>query len=111
MFLTPWKQTGWVEQVIESMLYTLWDLGLKVGHSSRSLDDMVRMATSDLTVRTALLEGRFIWGDQALNDEGIARFHREVVAGTERHSSRQSSKSATSGTGGWATAATSSSRM
>ena len=84
MFLTPWKQTGWVEQVIESMLYTLWDLGLKVGHSSRSLDDMVRMAESDLTVRTALLEGRFIWGDQALNDEGIARFRREVVAGTDR---------------------------
>ncbi|GAO40060.1 bifunctional uridylyltransferase/uridylyl-removing enzyme [Sphingomonas changbaiensis NBRC 104936] len=84
MFLTPWKQTGWVEQVIESMLYTLWDLGLKVGHSSRSLDDMVRMAQNDLTVRTALLESRFIWGDQALNDEGIARFHREVVAGTDK---------------------------
>jgi len=84
MFLTPWKQTGWVEQVIESMLYTLWDLGLKVGHSSRSLDDMVRMGQNDLTVRTALLESRFIWGDQALNDEGIARFHREVVAGTDK---------------------------
>jgi [protein-PII] uridylyltransferase len=84
MFLTPWKQTGWVEQVIESMLYTLWDLGLKVGHSSRSLDDMVRMAKSDLTVRTALLEGRFVWGDRALNDEGVARFRREVIAGTDR---------------------------
>jgi [protein-PII] uridylyltransferase len=84
MFLTPWKQTGWVEQVIESMLYTLWDLGLKVGHSSRSLDDMVRMATSDLTVRTALLESRFVWGDRALNDEGLARFHREVVVGTDK---------------------------
>ncbi|RYY33045.1 MAG: bifunctional uridylyltransferase/uridylyl-removing protein, partial [Sphingomonadales bacterium] len=54
-FLTPWKQTGWSEQVIESMLYALWDLGLKVGHSSRSLDEMVRMAKSDLTIRTALL--------------------------------------------------------
>ena len=43
-FLTPWKQTAWSEQVIESMLYTLWDLGLKVGHSSRSLDEMVRVA-------------------------------------------------------------------
>ncbi|MFD1610189.1 [protein-PII] uridylyltransferase [Sphingomonas tabacisoli] len=83
-FLTPWKQTGWVEQVIESMLYTLWDLGLKVGHSSRSLDETVRMAKSDLTVRTALLEGRFIWGDRALNDEGVARFRREVVEGTDR---------------------------
>ena len=43
-FLTPGKQTAWCEQVIEAMLYFLWDLGLKVGHSSRSLDDMVRMA-------------------------------------------------------------------
>ena len=83
-FLTPWKQTGWVEQVIESMLYTLWDLGLKVGHSSRSLDDMVRLAKSDLTVRTALLESRFVWGDEALNDEAGARFRRDVVAGTDK---------------------------
>ena len=83
-FLTPWKQTGWVEQVIESMLYTLWDLGLKVGHSSRSLDDMVRLAKTDLTIRTALLESRFIWGDETLNDEAAARFRREVVAGTDR---------------------------
>ncbi|AGH49316.1 MULTISPECIES: [protein-PII] uridylyltransferase [Sphingomonadales] len=83
-FLTPWKQTGWAEQVIESMLYLLWDLGLKVGHSSRSLDDMVRMAKSDLTIRTAMLEGRFVWGDEALYDEASARFDREVVAGTAR---------------------------
>jgi len=83
-FLTPWKQTGWTEQVIESMLYTLWDLGLKVGHSSRSLDEMVRMAKSDLTIRTALLEARFVWGDTALNDEAVARFRREVVLGTDR---------------------------
>ena len=83
-FLTPWKQTGWTEQAIESMLYTLWDLGLKVGHSSRSLDEMVRMAKSDLTIRTALLEARYVWGDQALYDEASARFDREVVAGTAR---------------------------
>ena len=83
-FLTPWKQTGWTEQVIEAMLYTLWDLGLKVGHSSRSLDEMVRMAKQDLTIRTALLEGRYIWGDQALYDEASARFDREVTAGTAR---------------------------
>lgn len=83
-FLTPWKQTSWAEQVIESMLYLLWDLGLKVGHSSRSLNDMVRMAKADLTIRTALLEGRFVWGDEALYDEASRRFDREVVAGTGR---------------------------
>ncbi|MBU3077057.1 [protein-PII] uridylyltransferase [Sphingomonas quercus] len=83
-FLTPWKQTPWAEQVIESMLYLLWDLGLKVGHSSRSMDDMVRMAKSDLTIRTAMLEGRYVWGDTALYDEAYARFEREVMAGTAR---------------------------
>ncbi|QJQ31711.1 [protein-PII] uridylyltransferase [Sphingomonas lacunae] len=83
-FLTPFKQTAWVEQVIESMLYTLWDLGLKVGHSSRSLDEMVRMARSDLSIRTALLESRYIWGDRALYEEATARFLAEVVSGTEK---------------------------
>ena len=83
-FITPYKQTGWSEQVIETMLYTLWDLGLKVGHSSRSLDEMIRMAKADLTIRTALLEARYVWGDEALYDEAAARFQAEVVADTAR---------------------------
>ena len=83
-FLTPWKQTGWSEQVIESMLYALWDLGLKVGHSSRSLDEMVRQARLDMTIRTALLEARYVWGDADLYDEAARRFRVEVQTGTER---------------------------
>ncbi|WP_421839735.1 [protein-PII] uridylyltransferase [Novosphingobium sp.] len=83
-FLTPTKPTAWCEQVIEAMLYFFWDLGLKVGQSSRSLDEMVRMARSDLTIRTALLEGRYVWGDRALYEEGSRRFWAEVVTGTER---------------------------
>jgi [protein-PII] uridylyltransferase len=83
-FLTPWKQTGWAEQVIESMLYALWDLGLKIGHSSRSVDEMVRQAKGDITIRTALLESRYVWGDQSLYDEAAARFRKDVQAGTTR---------------------------
>ncbi|MEQ1495229.1 MAG: [protein-PII] uridylyltransferase [Novosphingobium sp.] len=83
-FITPSKQTAWCEQVIEATLYFLWDLALKVGQSSRSLDDLVRMGRSDLTIRTALLEGRYVWGDQPLFAEAQARFWAEVVAGTER---------------------------
>jgi [protein-PII] uridylyltransferase len=83
-FVTPSKQTAWCEQVIEAVLYFLWDLGLKVGQSSRSLDDLVRMGRSDLTIRTALLEGRYVWGDQPLFADAQARFWAEVVAGTER---------------------------
>ncbi len=83
-FITPWKPTGWTEQVIESMLYSLWDLGLKVGHSSRSLDETMRMAKADLTVRTALLEARYIWGDRSLYEEMAVRFDAEVMQGNAR---------------------------
>ena len=81
-FLTPFKQTVWTEQVIESILYSLWDLGLKVGHSSRSIDETVRMAKADFTIRTALLEGRYLWGDESVYDEAAQRFYAEVVDGT-----------------------------
>src|SRR5690606_6879047 len=82
-FITPTKPTAWCEQVIETLLYYLWDLALKVGHSSRSLDDMVRMARGDLTIRTAILEGRYLWGDQPLYEEASRRFWSEVVPGSE----------------------------
>jgi [protein-PII] uridylyltransferase len=80
-FVTPGRQTPWAERVIESMLYVLWDLGLKIGHSSRSLDEMIRMAKSDLTIRTALLEARFVWGDEKLYDEAAQRFRKKVMEG------------------------------
>ncbi|OAN66925.1 [protein-PII] uridylyltransferase [Sphingomonas sp. TDK1] len=83
-FLTPWKVTGWSEQVIESMLYSLWDMRLKVGHSSRSLDEMVRQAKADVTVCTALLEARYVWGDTDLYDEAAKRFKAEIQADSAR---------------------------
>jgi [protein-PII] uridylyltransferase len=84
MFLSPMRATPWVEQVVEAILYILWDLGLKVGHSTRTPEDMVRMAKADLTITTALLEARWLWGDTALFDEARARFRRQVVAGEAR---------------------------
>ena len=83
-FVTPWKPTGWTEQVIEAMLYLLWDLGWKVGHSSRSVGEVIRIAIDDQTVRTALLEMRYVWGDEALHTEVETRFWREVVGGNAR---------------------------
>jgi [protein-PII] uridylyltransferase len=81
-FVTPWKPTGWTESAIEAILYLLWDLGLAVGHSSRSVDETIGAAASDHTVRTALLESRYVWGDESLQDEVAARFWKEVVAGS-----------------------------
>jgi [protein-PII] uridylyltransferase len=84
VFITPWKQTPWGEQVIETLLYLFWDLGLKIGHATRSLDDVLRISRSDMTVRTAFLEARFVWGDQPLYEDAAARFRKDVVAGTAR---------------------------
>ena len=68
LFLTPSKITPWVEMVVESMLYVLWDLKLKVGHATRTTRDCVNLAAEDVTIRTALLEQRAICGDRALAD-------------------------------------------
>ena len=69
LFLTPWKITPWAESVIESMLYMLWDLKLKVGHASRTIADCLRLGRDDITIRTALLEHRFIAGHAKLANE------------------------------------------
>ena len=83
-FITPMRRAPWCEQVIEAMLYLLWDLGLKVGHSSRTVGDMIRMCKEDLTIRTAMLESRMVWGDTAIFEEARTRFWRDVVRGSER---------------------------
>jgi [protein-PII] uridylyltransferase len=80
MFLVPYKRTPWVESVTEYILYMLWDLGLKVGHSIRSADDCLRIAKKDLSVKTALLDARFVWGEQALFKEFKEVFFTKIVA-------------------------------
>jgi [protein-PII] uridylyltransferase len=80
LFLVPYKATPWVEQVVEFVLYALWDLGLKVGHATRSVDECLRRAEADHTIATTLLEVRRLAGDPALVRELGSRFRREVVA-------------------------------
>src|SRR5450755_2243689 len=58
LFILPYKQTAWGEQVAEAILYCLWDMGLKVGHATRSVDESIRQARGDMTIRTAILETR-----------------------------------------------------
>jgi [protein-PII] uridylyltransferase len=82
LFLRPYKQTPRGEQVIESMLYVLWDLGLKVGHATRTVDECLKHAKADFTIRTALLEARYVWGDQKLYLDFKGRFFKDVVRGT-----------------------------
>jgi [protein-PII] uridylyltransferase len=82
LFVLPYKQTPWGEQVIEYMLYVLWDLGLKVGHATRNVDECIRLSRADITIRTSILEARFLWGDERLFDELVTRFDEEVVYST-----------------------------
>ncbi|GKY89363.1 [protein-PII] uridylyltransferase [Sinisalibacter aestuarii] len=83
LFLTPYKITPWAESVIESMLYMLWDLRLKVGHSARTVKDCLRLGKDDFTIRTALLEHRHICGDSDLSAELGEQLWSGLFKGTE----------------------------
>ncbi|WP_210497381.1 [protein-PII] uridylyltransferase [Microvirga antarctica] len=80
LFLLPYKQTAWSESVVEAILYVLWDLKLKVGHATRSVEECMREAAGDMTIRTSLLEARYLFGDLELYDTLVERFDRELVA-------------------------------
>ncbi len=82
LFLLPYKQTAWSESVVEGMLYVLWDLKLKVGHATRSVEECLREARADMTIRTALLEARFLFGTRVLYEELVTRFDAELVVGS-----------------------------
>ncbi len=86
LFLLPEKKPentlGTIEEITEFMLYLLWDLGLKVGHAVRTVEECLRGARQDMTIRTNLLETRFLWGRRQLERELRRRLHREVIVGT-----------------------------
>jgi [protein-PII] uridylyltransferase len=82
LFLFAYKETPWVEQVIEYLLYMLWDLGLHVGHAARSVEECMRRAKADTTIRTSILETRYVWGSRALYRELRRRFQAEIQIGS-----------------------------
>ncbi|MBU2991821.1 [protein-PII] uridylyltransferase [Octadecabacter sp. B2R22] len=82
LFLAPYKLTPWAESLIESMLYVLWDLRLKVGHASRTVKDCLRLAREDYTIRTSLVEERYLAGDESLAQELTERLRNELFSQT-----------------------------
>ena len=84
LILLPYKQTAWGDSVVEFILYLLWDLNFKVGHAVRTVGQCIRAGISDMTIRTALIDSRFVWGDAELFQEFMDRFQRDVVKGRER---------------------------
>ncbi len=82
MFLTRGKPSREIEKTVEALLYLLWDMQLKVGHSLRSTDELMTLARKDMTVRTAFLESRLLWGSEAIFEEAWRRFRTRIVAGS-----------------------------
>ena len=82
LFLKPAKSAPWVESVVETMLYILWDLRLKIGHATRSITDCIRLGRADFTIRTSLLESRFVTGDPALAEDMQNRLWSELFKDT-----------------------------
>ena len=82
MFLTVRAPTAEQERAAEAILHLLWDLKLKVGHSVRSVQQLIALTKQDMTVRTSFLEARWLWGDERTFDGAAARFRKQVVAGS-----------------------------
>ncbi|MEM7721970.1 MAG: [protein-PII] uridylyltransferase [Pseudomonadota bacterium] len=82
LFVTPWKMTAPVESVIESTLYILWDLRLKVGHASRTVKECLRLGKQDYTIRTSLLETRYLCGDAAIAEDLQSTLRSQLFQGT-----------------------------
>lgn len=82
LFLTVGRAGPRIQAVIEATLYVLWDLKLKVGHSSRTIEDCLRYGRDDMTIRTALLERRHLWGDTALSDRLGTKLETDLFRNT-----------------------------
>ena len=83
LFIRAYKASPHAESVLEYMLYALWDMGLKVGHAFRTPQECVRLAKEDVTIKTSLLDARFLFGDRDLADETRDLFNKQVVIGRD----------------------------
>ena len=82
LFLFPPKCDPNVHKAVEFILYVLWDMGFKVGHAARTVEECIKQALADMTVRTAVLEMRFICGENTFVTELWDRFTKEIVVNT-----------------------------
>ncbi len=82
MFLTSKAAKPEHERAAEATLHLLWDLKLKVGHSMRSVAQLIALSKKDMSIRTSFLEARWLWGNERLFDEAMSRFRKDVVSGT-----------------------------
>jgi [protein-PII] uridylyltransferase len=77
------KPLPYLSKLIDGVLYPLWDIGLKVGHAVRSIDDCVKVANTDMQSKTSLIEARLIIGSEALFNKFQKALVSKCVAGYE----------------------------
>src|SRR5213595_678127 len=73
-----------LEEMVNQVLYLLWDSGFRVGHSTRSIKEAIAQANSDMRTKTAMLEARFLAGNTELATEFREQFRSKCVVGHER---------------------------
>src|SRR5213083_1800515 len=73
-----------LKEMVNQILYLLWDSGFKVGHSTRSIKEAIAQANSDMRTKTAMLEARFLAGNTELATEFREQFRSKCVVGHER---------------------------
>ena len=78
LFLVPEAITPTIEQVVQGLLYLLWDLKLKVGHAVRTIPECLVAAQEEIQTFTALLETRYLTGPQPLYDRFFATFSETI---------------------------------
>ncbi|MBI3797209.1 MAG: hypothetical protein HY268_09630, partial [Deltaproteobacteria bacterium] len=79
LFLYHWKITPYVETVHETIMNNLWDAGFTTLPAVRNVRECVRLANQDLTVKTSLLDNRYLCGDEPLACEFTTALEREIL--------------------------------
>ncbi len=82
LFVLPAKFTPDMHKAVEFVLYLLWDMGFKVGHATRTIEECIRLSKTDMTIRTAILETRYVCGREDLVRELHQRFDHDVTRDT-----------------------------
>ncbi|MFC3163216.1 [protein-PII] uridylyltransferase [Ciceribacter thiooxidans] len=82
LFVLPAKFTPDMHKAVEFVLYLLWDMGFKVGHATRTIEECIRLSKTDMTIRTAILETRFVCGREDLARDLHQRFDHDVTRDT-----------------------------
>lgn len=89
LFLYVWRVNPYVEYVTEKILYALWDGGFQVGHALRTVSECVRNAKQDSIIQTAMVDARFLCGDERLFEDLCAALELRRAGRVERFVERK----------------------